>query len=205
MLLALFKMVSLGIIILPLKRYKNVRDYLITYTIFLLHTFLIGGVIWGLMNLLNIRYTISGILIADFEFPAGVFLVVVGVTLYILISLIKYILSRKKIDHSFYKVMLTQDNYNFALTGYMDSGNFSTIQNKGIIYLSKSVFTKIENIKSNDKTTTTISSINGVDVIDIIYIDKVSIDDNIYSHIPCGVSRVEFKNFDCLLHSDYIS
>ena len=206
-LLFIFKVASLAIVIMPLKRYRDFKDFAYTYMYIMLYSFLFGGVMFGLINMLDIRYTISGFFIKDFEFPSGVFIAIVSTILYFIVSLIKHILDYKKISVNSYDILLNFANKNYALKGYLDSGNFSKYKDHGIIYISKKIYVDMLDIKAINNMAyecTVLNTINDKRDVNIFYLDKLIIKDKVYKNIPCAVSNICFKDFDCLLQSDYV-
>ena len=205
--LMVLKTLSLALMILPLKRYKNIKEFILTYFIILAYTFLIGGVIMGLINLLNIKYTISGFIINNFEFPSGVFIVIVATTLYLIIATIKYVFDYKKIEKNFYDISLSFLNKNYSIKAYLDTGNFSTCEDKGIVYISKNIYVDMMSVgvlKNTIHKKVNISSINDTKEIDVFYLDNIMVNNKCFNLVPCAVSSTRFNNFDCLLHSDYV-
>ena len=180
-----------------------------------------GGMCFGIMYLLNMKFTVNGILIYGFEVPMSLFLVCIFGYLYLTVKIISVIRHERQLGKCTYNITLTCNNQQYALTGFLDTGNMVYDNGKPVIILSYKSFKKIfknmtfdrllmKRVSSSDLEQAhyiDISSANNTDKMLVFNIQKLEIAENkkssTYENVEVGLSYKKFNNFDCILHPDF--
>lgn len=200
---------SIGsLIVLLLKKYKNISQFATTYILFVTYTFALGGMVYGLINICNLNTTVNGVLIGNFEFPFGIIVLVALLYCYILNSVVKYVKNRDKLQKNSYCVVLKDGENEYTCNGFLDTGNNVTDANqKGIVLIDKYTFNRF-NIRPKKLSSMSIKSVCKSDKIITFVIDEMDVICNNtklkYTNVCVGLSQTKFNNFDVLLHRDYV-
>ena len=216
-LLFLFK-VGLGMILVGiLSTYRNPKEYCITFFIFLSITFLFGGMCYGIISMLGLKATMSGIMVFGFELPISLFFIAILLYAWLVIKLIKYFKKRAPIENMYYDIVLYLKDKKVACKGFLDTGNKLTSKNNsGLLIVGMNTFCKLfDNINYLDlcqgkkvlensyyidvKAVGTSSKmlVTTVDKVEIFTPDKVST----IEHKDIGLAMTNFNEFDCILGS----
>lgn len=194
---------------------------LLSYLVFISYTFLMGGMCYFVLTMLNIPVTFSGVLIYSFDIPVSLLILLIYVYYLIISKLIKY---RKNIVNLKFSVVLCKNQKELKLSGFLDTGNqIFDEDGKPIIVISLKSFLKCFPNISILKVAT--NMVNTCDIENSKYIvistsnattkmltfkaDKIKVlDANIvkeFNNITIGVSNSNFnQKFDCILHSEYV-
>jgi stage II sporulation protein GA (sporulation sigma-E factor processing peptidase) len=97
--LLLIAKICVGLCIVSiLKKYKNSLEFITSFLTFLTLTFVMGGVCFAILNLLNAQVTNSGVLIYQNEIPLGIILLVIMGYSYLMLNLIKNFYKKKSLN-----------------------------------------------------------------------------------------------------------
>jgi stage II sporulation protein GA (sporulation sigma-E factor processing peptidase) len=102
---------------------KNFRSYIISLILFLVYTFALGGLIVGMLFLLNADMFFAAQLIYDYKVPVGVPLAACFFGGLLLVKLVKYIEKKRNLNPFIRDVRLFYDGREIAARGFIDSGN----------------------------------------------------------------------------------
>lgn len=115
LLLSIIKIAFGLLMVLLCARFKSLRVFVITSTIFFSYTFLVGGAIIGVYNLFGLDYN-NQITVAVIAFP--VCLIINGLS-----KVVRYVYKRKDVESFIYDVEVSLDGVAVRCKGFMDTGN----------------------------------------------------------------------------------
>ena len=215
----IFAKICVGILmVITLKKYANFRQFLIVCIALFTMTFLCGGLCYGVMSLLNINASGSQVIINGYKFPISVFVVIASVYFYLTLKFIDYLKMRTKLSNFYFDVTIKQNNNNYYLRGYLDSGNKLTDGDSPVVIIPFKQFVKIFKDYPVEKVplgqapnnphyinTYSVGDKNRLLVVDV---EEVHIKNNeknkAYTNVKLGISKVSFSSdFDLLLHSSF--
>lgn len=202
-----------------LKNHKSIKQLFITFVSFLTYTFILGGMCFGLMYLLGVETTFSGIILFGFEIPVGLFVLLGVMYLKILTGMVGYIKDKYKYKSFYFDVTLKNNDNVVHITGFLDSGNQVVINNDGIPIINYRTILKLcpnfdlKNLimgnleECNLKNAKFVNLINSsgkskMITFDIDEMDVVDDKGNVYrfSNQKVGLAKCNFgEKFDCLL------
>ena len=110
---------------------------------FMTYTFLIGGVILGLINLLHIDYTMSGIFMYKFEFPLGLFISIFLLVIRLIFISVKLIKNKLQTSNYFYELTIKNGEICEKTTAFLDTGNNVKFNSMGVNIISTNLFLKL--------------------------------------------------------------
>lgn len=217
-LLFLYKIITLCIMVLFIKKYKKIKNYFLYLAGFISYTFLIGGVCLGLINLLGIQYAMSGILLYNFEFPVSLFILMFSVLLWFVRYIIIAFKKRLKASNYLYNITLFDGGRTIDAVGFFDSGNKVTFDGNGVNIISLNLFLRLykdfplERLYLKQNIDYDLKNLNYIDIGGLsakekylsFTIDKVIVEKNIFENVTIAVALKNFDNFDCILHSNLV-
>ena len=180
-------------------KYKTIKSFYITALIFFLFTFLTGGAITGIYNLLGLPYS-TEISVALITLP--VYLIIKG-----LLNVIKFIYKRKDSVALTYKIKLCMFDKEVDCLGFMDTGNSLFDGDRPVIVCHKGVAKKLigDNIIKIKFIKLNVSTINGEKQKIAFRLDKLTLyngdEPNIYNNVTVCINESAFgENCDVILH-----
>ena len=217
--LILLKVVLGFIMVLIIKKPKSFLNFLTTFFMFLTYTFVLGGMCFGLIYMLNLQTTFSGILMFGFEIPVSLFLLLGICYLKILFSLIKLVKHRCNYSKFYYDVKLSVNNKKVVVTGFLDSGNQIKILDNAIVVINYKTLLKLypnlnfEKLIVGRLTETGLKNAKMINVVNssgktkmlTFMLDEITIvgeNNRVLSlkNYVVGLAKTNFNgNFDCLL------
>ena len=216
--LIIFK-IGVGLfMVIFLKKYANFRQFLIVCIALFTSTFLFGGVCYGIVSMLGLNASGSQILINGYDFPISIFVLIAGLYFYLILKLINYLKIRSKLTNFYFDVTIKQNNNNYHLRGYLDSGNKLTDGESPVVIMPFKQFVKIFKDYPVEKvplgsapnnphyiSTCSVGDKNKLLVIDVEEVHiKNSEKNKTYTNVKLGISKVNFSSdFDLLLHSSF--
>lgn len=211
-----FLKICIAVIILSfLKRYKSALEFFVTFFTFVTFTFLFGGIIFALLDLLNAKTSNSGLLIYNFEIPVGVIVFIIFIYAYFMMNLIQEFYKRKIVHNYIYDVVIKEGKTEVKAKGFLDSGNRLTDEDtqKPILIMNYAIFEKLhQNVKITDvilkKTENLplknvklmkISGVNGKNNHMLVFeLDEVKIlleeKEHIIKNVMAGLTFLKFKD-----------
>lgn len=218
MIAIVYKLVCALLMILILKKHKSFRNYLKDLLMLLFFTFLFGGVLIGILTMLNIEYTTTGFILYNFELPIGVFLIVFYIGFWLLRKIINALNRQLKLNNFTYNIKLI-DNANVVQgIGYFDSGNMICKNGQAVNIISSELFFKlyqnytidkllfrnIDHSQLKDASYIEIKSLSKGGKYLTFMIDKFIVEDKEYSNVYVAVALKKFENFDCIINSKIV-
>lgn len=217
--LILLKVVLGFIMVLIIKKPKSFLNFLTTFFMFLTYTFVLGGMCFGLIYMLNLQTTFSGILMFGFEIPVSLFLLLGICYLKILFSLIKLVKHRCNYSKFYYDVKLSVNNKKVVATGFLDSGNQIKILDNAIVVINYKTLLKLypnlnfEKLIVGRLTETGLKNAKMINVVNssgktkmlTFMLDEITIvgENNMvlsFKNYVVGLAKTNFNGkFDCLL------
>lgn len=195
----ILKVCSGLLIVLIANQYASFKSFYINSIIFFLHTFLTGGIIFGISSLLNIQLSTE---ISSAFMVVPVYLILRGLG-----EVVKYFFARKSVQNFIYKTRLTMFGKSIKVRGFLDTGNGLTDNGAPVIVCDKKLFIKLvgQNIakvklKKLEVITANGKSQNYAFIIDevALYIDQKV---NIFNKVTvCLSSQSLGDDFDIILH-----
>lgn len=134
----------LGLVMVAIiKKPKNVIIFVLSFVLFLSFTFAMGGMCFGIMFMLNVNSTFSGVIINSFEIPVSLFVLLGILYLNIMLKLIKTIRRKFVFSNFYYDVKITNNSTSLHLNGFLDSGNQIECEGNGVVVINYSSFLKL--------------------------------------------------------------
>ncbi len=217
-----YKLIVGLIIIVCIYKYNNIKEYFITYLIFLTVTMLFGGLIIATLSVFDIQYSTSGLLFLSFEIPISSIVLVVYFYYKIFAAIYKYLAAKNKVSNYYYESIILNNGKKYTILGYLDTGNcLYDIDNNPIVVVDKKTFCdifrnfpyhklilkKVDNNDIRDGHYIDIGTVSSKDKMLVFKIDNLIIkqDNNCrcYSDVSVGLSNTNFKNYDMILHNGY--
>lgn len=96
----------------------------------LAYTFVTGGAIVGLFNLLQVDYLSQNGLCYNMPVPLFVYFIAVGLVVFLCYSIAVFVKQTKKVAPFLKKVQIVLDGKTYCVTGFCDSGN--TVSHNGV-------------------------------------------------------------------------
>ena len=215
--------VFIGVIMVVfLKKYATIREFLTHFIMFFTFTFVFGGLCYGICLMLG--DSTLGVLVNAYEFPMGLIVLVIATYLYLLWKLLIYVRNKNKNISLYYDVTLLISGQKHYIRGYVDSGNSIYDDGKPVIVVSFSSFCKMfkqfpyQNLLLCKADKIPLKNAHFVDYItaggegkmlvfdaeELIY-KNTSNKETRTSNISIGVCKRSFNSdFDCLLHSEFL-
>ncbi len=123
----------------------KIKKYILILLTFLTLTFLLGGLCFGVIEILGLKVDGGGVLLFnDFSFPMSILIVVIACYVWVIKLLVHTIKNRLNISSSFVDVDVRKDNVCVHLLGYIDTGNFACDKNgNNLIFISPRMFHRL--------------------------------------------------------------
>ena len=123
----------------------KIKKYILILLTFLTLTFLLGGLCFGVIEILGLKVDGGGVLLFnDFSFPMSILIVVIACYVWVIKLLVHTIKNRLSISSSFVDVDVRKDNVCVHLLGYIDTGNFACDKNgNSLIFISPRMFHRL--------------------------------------------------------------
>lgn len=215
--LSIFYRIVLGLtMVLVIKKPRTFKMYMKYVFTFVGLTALLGGVIIGTLNVLNIRYTISGVICYDLELPMGIFLGILLFGLWCIKKVILCVQSSLKESNYMINIEIEDGEASISARGYLDSGNMVSVDGNMVSILSLDTFLKLHkeiglhnvisgNLDENLKEVKYVQ-IDGISKgrkYPTFVVDKMVIADTEYFNQRVAIALKNFGNFDCILNSSF--
>ena len=206
----LLRLVSGLLLILMAGKFKNFKEFIFCYYLFIFYTLLFGGSVAAAFYLTGIKYDVlTGVNAADF--PLGFSVAVCSIIFLAVNKAIKALYRRKDIVRFTVDCAVCMLGESYPLKGFIDSGNRLVYKKTGspVILCSPSAAKKI--FFKNDLSALAlgdmeINTVAGKSFIKIYKLDKIVIyrgdAPNIINNVVMGLSEVGFDNdrdFDLIL------
>ena len=195
----LYKLFSgLLIVLLSSKRW-TLRSYFINTAVFFCYTFLLGGAITGVFNLLSIS--------TDYEFLSAFIAAIVYVFYRAFGSIVNYIYRQKEIRSLIYDVEIQIAQKREKCKGFLDTGNLVYYQNRPVVVCDVSFAKRFigENFNKIKLKKIYLSTVNGsseniaIDVDEIVI--YISDKPNIFKNVTLAVAAGSVGDgYDLILH-----
>lgn len=180
------------------KAYASVKEFYITALVFFTLTFLTGGAIIGLYNLLGLEYSQ--------EISVALMIAPVYVILKIGVSVIKHIYSKRHVASLTFFVEITALNKTVCAQGFLDTGNLLFDGDSPVIVLSKTLFKSLLGGSGLPKPKKIkVSTVNGVSEKLSFKCEKLVIKDkgspNIFNNVTAIVTeKITVDGVQVILH-----
>lgn len=186
------KLLLAFLLVIIIDKYASIKDYLVSVGVYVLFTYILGGVVYGLSNLVGVdvrNYCILGIL---------------TMSILILEIVLWFVLMRKPEENKrFYDVVIRFKNKDYQFKGFYDSGNTLSdpLTGKPIVILSKNVVDKLcENQQIVFDGFVEVKTINGESTVPIIEFEEIRCGKAVY-HGYGAITDQEVKDCDLILQN----
>lgn len=210
-------LVSITLVLL-IKKFKKFKNYLTYYALFMAYTFLIGGVCYGVINLLGIEYTSTNLIMNSFEFPFGLLVLILMLAIKLICSVIKVIKKKLRSANYMYDITLIDSDRMVSTVGFFDTGNNVVFKDNGVNIISIGLFmelykdidlTEVMLKKNNIRN---LKNINYIDISGIgsgekylsFEIDEMRVAGIKYLGARIAVAMKNFGDYDCILHRQFV-
>lgn len=226
-LLFLYKILVGIIVVLIFQKPKNLKMFILTFLIFISYTFMLGGFVYAITLMLNLKTTNNGIFIAGCEIPMSLLVLVFAIYVWVMFKTIQSVKKQNTINKFVYEVVLNVKGEKFFLKAFLDTGNSLYVNNAPIVVISANTFLKmfkdinyqklmLKKITDNDISGAeyiNVSSVNAsnkmlifpIDNLEILNYKSKSFKPLNLTNVKIGLAMKNFnKNFDVILHRDLI-
>ena len=200
--LTLVKVTAGLLIILLASEYKSAKNFYVNAVIFFFYTFLTGGVIIGVFNMLSIDY--------QTEFFVASIVVPVYLVLRLFGEVVKYFFKRKQVESLVYDLKLFFAGRCENAKGFLDTGNALFDNGKPVILCDKHFAKKLlsEKLAKTKFKKIEISTATGnrqnlafnLDRLILYVADK----EHIFDNVTVCISHLNFDGYNVILHPDLI-
>lgn len=213
-----YKIVVSIILVLLIKRYKKVKSFITYYLMFITYTFLLGGLCYGIINVLGIDYNANGLIIYSLDFPMGVLLIVLYLFIKILFASINLIKNRLNSLSWYYDAVLVDRDKRVETVGFLDTGNNIANADGGVNVISIDLFLKlykdidlcdivlgkqnIDGLKNIDYIS--IAGIGKEDKCLTFVIDQMIVNGVKYDRPRLALAMRNFGDYGCILHKNFV-
>ncbi len=217
-LLFLYRILTSIIMVLCIKKYKNLKSFFVYELMFFAYTFFVGGVCLGLIQLMGIDYTMSSVVMYEFDFPFGVFGVVLVITLKVMSKVVGVVKSKLNTSNFIRKIKLIEGDKSISSYAFIDTGNKIKYNGNSVSIISIGVFMQL--FKDIDISKLLCGSIDEnklkeVEYIDIgglgatnkylsFVLDFIEIDGRMYKSPRFALSWKNLGEFEIILHSEFV-
>ena len=200
--LTIVKIMAGLLIVLLASEYKSAKSFYITAVIFFFYTFLTGGVIIGVFNLLNIPY--------QTEFIVAIIVLPVYLVLRMCGEVVKYFYKRKTVSNFLYDIELSKSTKSVKAKGFLDTGNNLFDGDNPVILCDKHLAKKLLESQLKDIKfkrlevfTATGSRQNLAFNLDRLVLYK-SGKAHIFENVTVCISHLNFDGYSVILHPHLI-
>ena len=196
--LAVQLIVRIGLVFLLVivqDQYRSIKDYLASVGIFTALTFLLGGIVYGLSNIIGVdvrNYIVLGILMLSIA---------------ILEFVVWFVLKGKSQQFkSIFDVYITFKNKRIQLKGFYDTGNtlVDPLTGRPIVLLSKRAVDMLaDNNQLNYDGFVDIKTVNGESTVPIIELDEICCGQSVYSCFGAILGQ-DMKDCDVILQNTLV-
>lgn len=210
---SLVKILLSLVMVIILKKFVKLKEYILYYLTFLLITFLYGGACLFILMCFDKNFKINNF--TTYSLPLGVIVLIVFFIMIVIKNIFKNFYNRKKINNYVYKIVIENNTQKDELLGFLDSGNtlVDSLTNKPITVVNYSSLknvlkdvsitdiilnkeTKLNKFFKNVHVIETSSIGNNKNKILIIEVEKLEIYlDNSVNIINNAIIGLTLKNF----------
>lgn len=191
------------VMILIIKRYKNLKSFLLTLISFYFISFSLAGIVLMIssFNIINMQNYDGKIQL----YPFCIFSCCIA-----LVILCKYMINqfykKRNVQKLLYDVLIFAKEKNLKVKGYYDSGNqlYDPKTKKPMVIISNEIYKKIKGDKESEIEIRTISGIKTIKTINISILIYFENNDNKIYRTSAGVSDNFNKEYDLILHTEMI-
>ncbi len=201
-LLTIIKILFGLLLMLLATNYKSIKSYYVNTLIFFALTFLTGGTILGLSNILGIElgteFSIVIIILPTY-------LIIKGIT-----ELIKYIYKRKEVVSFIYDIELMLNNNVVKAKGFLDTGNGLYFNNEPVIICNKKLFLGLINSNSQLPKLEKIEckTVGGKTSLLAVKINSLKIyfnnEERIFNNVVMAITKEVSVEYQVILHPSFI-
>lgn len=187
-------------------RYATKKSYFLSFAVFNLYTFLLGGSVTGIFNLFRLPL--------DKEYSVGLVILAAYLSVKLMHRGVTALYRRKNIYAYVSDCEVTLNGQTVRVKGFLDTGNrlYDKETDAPVVICSKNVaFRLSDNFKNKlGGKKLKIATAIGVDEITVFKIDRLKIYNgdkaNIFDNVLLGVARAAFREggYDLIIHSEMI-
>lgn len=118
---SLVKILLSLVMVIILKKFVKLKEYILYYLTFLFITFLYGGACLFILMYFDKNFKINNF--TTYSLPLGVIVLIVFFIMIVIKSIFKNFYNRKKINNYVYKIVIENNSEKDELLGFLDSGN----------------------------------------------------------------------------------
>ena len=180
------------VLVAIMDKFHSVKDYFLSVGLYVLFTYALGGVVYGISNLIGVdvrNYAVLGIL---------------TMSIAILELVIWFVVKGKPSENKqYYDVVVKFKNKCYSFKGFYDSGNTLTdpLTGRPIILLSKNA---VEILNGDGKIVfdgfVELKTVNGESTVPIIELDEIRCGKSVY-HVFGAIMEQNVKDCDLILQN----
>ena len=187
-------------------RPTKIKKILINTILLFFVTFLYGGAMIGIMEILNIEFTLTNGVNYVNNFPIGLALLFCAITYIALKNIITYCSVKQKNSQFLYTAMLTEGAKQISITAFLDTGNCIVKDGKPVTIINFKTFNMLfptisitdillkKNLPIKNQTYTEINSLSNMNEKILLFeIDSLSINKRETKDALLGLSLINFN------------
>lgn len=218
--LLLFLKVVLGMTMaLIIAKPKSTLNYILTFTLFVTYTFVLGGACFGLMFIVNPNVHITNMLVLGLSFPISIYILLLFIYIYILIKAVSIVRQKAGTRQHVFRLIIKQNNQTYHTNAFLDTGNKLYDNSKPVLVLNQKLFMKIfkdvsymqlmlnklDNSQVNDLSFINASSLDSQKKLPVFSLDEIILNNKCFKGARATVTLSNFNDeFDCILHPEFI-
>lgn len=217
-LVIVYKILTAMLMILIIQNRGGIKKYLFNLSLLFLFTFVFAGAMLCVLNMVQVKYTLSGVLLYNFEFPISVFLLLFYIGFWLLRKVIMHLSTQLKANNYTCEITLIDGGKEVKAVALFDSGNTICKDGNSVSIISMDMFFKlhaeypINKFLFKNLDTSTLRDACYMDINSISYnckclsfkLDNLIINGIEYPNSIVAVPCKNFKNYDCILNSTYL-
>lgn len=214
----IYKILTALLMVLIIQTKGGIKRYIYNLSLHFLFTFVFAGAMLCVLNLFQIKYTLSGVLLYNFEFPMSLFLILFYAGFWLMKKVIVGLGSQLKMNNYTCEITLVDGDKQVNGIGLLDSGNMLNVDGVGVSIISMDMFFKLhseysinkflfKNLDTGKLQDANYIAINGVSNNSkclAFKLDKLIINGKEYYGPTVAVPCKNFKNYDCILSNTFM-
>ena len=214
-LLFTYKILISIIMVLLLKKYRKIKEYIINFILFYFATFLVGGMVIGFINIMGIEYMMGNMIMYRFDCPIGV-LILLPLCVFALIKIMcKLVMRKVKISKSLYNITIYNYGKEYKMLGFLDTGNALKYNGNAVNIISIGAYIKLSEEKLCAESNNGNCGFKDIEYIEVggignyqkfmsFTVDEMMVEDKRFECVRLAVAMKNFDDYDCVLHSEFV-
>ena len=119
---------------------ESIKQLLITFLVFVICTFALGGACFGIMQAVGIDVIISNGITYNYKYPVGAVLLICTTTFVAIKNIVIYLYQKKKQERFYYDITLFVNDKKITAVAFLDTGNKLAVDKKSVSIINYKTF-----------------------------------------------------------------